>query len=234
MSVSRVSDRFRSILTTTVAAAALLCATHEFAWGAGFNEPTVPGSSAGNGEANLYRIHRGDTIEINFPYLGEFNQTESVQPDGTLILKTVGSVQADGLTLSELHASVVGAYSTILRNPLLTIQPLDLQKPYFTALGSFARPGKYDLKSDLTVSEAIAMAGGFNDQSKQTQVVLFRKVNDQMTEARLLNFKKMLNSHDMRSEVVLQPGDMLFVPKNRISKIARFLPTQTIGAYTPF
>jgi polysaccharide export outer membrane protein len=122
----------------------------------------------------------------------------------------------------------------ILRNPLLTIQPLDLQKPYFTALGSFARPGKYDLKSDLTVSEAIAMAGGFNDQSKQTQVVLFRKVNDQMTEARLLNFKKMLNSHDMRSEVVLQPGDMLFVPKNRISKIARFLPTQTIGAYTPF
>jgi polysaccharide export outer membrane protein len=234
MSVSRVSDRFRSILTTTVAATALLCATHEFAWGAGFNGPTVPGSSAGNGEANLYRIHRGDTIQINFPYLGEFNQTESVQPDGTLILKTVGSVQADGLTLSELHASVVGAYSTILRNPLLTIQPLDLQKPYFTALGSFARPGKYDLKSDLTVSEAIAMAGGFNDQSKQTQVVLFRKVNDQMTEARLLNFKKMLNSHDMRSEVVLQPGDMLFVPKNRISKIARFLPTQTIGAYTPF
>jgi hypothetical protein len=54
-------------------------------------------------------------------------------------------------------------------------------------------------------------------------------VNDQWTEAKLINVKKMENNRDMREDPLLHPGDMLFVPKNRYSKIERYLQTPNVG-----
>jgi protein involved in polysaccharide export with SLBB domain len=51
----------------------------------------------------------------------------------------------------------------------------DFEKPYFVAGGRVARPGKYDLRGDTTVSQGIALAGGFLDSAKHSQVVLFRR-----------------------------------------------------------
>ena len=41
--------------------------------------------------------------------------------------------------------------------------------------------------------------------------------------------KKMLNSRDLQEDPELKPGDMLFVPKNVLSKIKPFLPTTSAG-----
>jgi polysaccharide biosynthesis/export protein len=62
-------------------------------------------------------------------------------------------------------------------------------------------------------------------------VLLFRRVSDQWTEAKIINVKKMLNSRNLQEDPELKPGDMLFVPKNTLSKIKPFLPTTSIGAY---
>jgi hypothetical protein len=50
-------------------------------------------------------------------------------------------------------------------------------------------------------------------------------------EAHLLDVKKMLKSRDLTEDVHLRPGDMIFVPQNRISKISRYLPTTSLGLY---
>ena len=76
------------------------------------------------------------------------------------------------------------------------------------------------------------MAGGFTDAAKHSQVLLFRRESDQWTPSReLINVKKMLNSRNLQEDPELQPGDMLFIPKNALSKIKPFLPTSTVGAY---
>jgi polysaccharide export outer membrane protein len=62
-------------------------------------------------------------------------------------------------------------------------------------------------------------------------VLLFRRASDQWTEARIINVKKMLNSGDLQEDPELKPGDMLFVPKNALSKIKPFLPTSSLGIY---
>jgi polysaccharide export outer membrane protein len=85
----------------------------------------------------------------------------------------------------------------------------------------------------VTVTEAIAIAGGFTDMSRHSEVLLFRRVSDQWTEAKIIDVKKMLASKDLREDPELQPGDMLFVPKNTISKIKPFLPTSSVGTYFP-
>jgi protein involved in polysaccharide export with SLBB domain len=47
----------------------------------------------------------------------------------------------------------------------------------------------------------------------------------------LLNLKKMLKQGGLQEDAHLRPGDMVFVPQNSISKIARFLPTPSLSMY---
>jgi polysaccharide export outer membrane protein len=114
---------------------------------------------------------------------------------------------------------------------VISVDPKDFEKPYFIVGGQVGKPGKFDLRGDVTLTQAIAIAGGFTDASKHSQVLLFRRVSDQWTEAKIINVKKMFNSRDLQEDPDLRPGDMLFVPKNAISKIKPFLPTTSVGAF---
>lgn len=87
------------------------------------------------------------------------------------------------------------------------------------------------MRDDITVTEAIAIAGGFSEQARHSQVVLFRRVSDDVVESRLLDVKAMMKSRNLREDMHLKPGDMVFVPQNTISKIRRYLPTSSLGTY---
>jgi polysaccharide export outer membrane protein len=176
-------------------------------------------------------MRRGDIFEVQFAFSPEFNQIVSVQPDGYITLKAAGTISAEGQTVPELTANIERAYSRFLRQPVVTIELKDFDKPYFVVTGEVGKPGKYDLRSDLTVSEAVAVAGGFNTSSKHSQVVLFRPGSSGITEARVIDVKKMLVSRDLNEDLHVRPGDMIYVPQNRISKIARYLPTTNLGLY---
>lgn len=178
-----------------------------------------------------YKLEAGDVFEVSFELSPEFNQTVSVQPDGFITLRGVGDIHVAGQTVPELTATVRAAYEKILRDPSVTIILKDFEKPYFIADGQVGRPGKYDLRGETTLTEAIAMAGGLQDSSKHSQVLLFRRINDEWTSAQIFNLKKMHARRDLREDPVLHPGDMLFVPKNRLSKIRPFLPTASVGTY---
>jgi polysaccharide biosynthesis/export protein len=178
-----------------------------------------------------YVIRPSDTLDLRFPLTPDFDQTVTVQPDGYITLRNAGDLHAAGETLPELTESIKKAYSTILHDPVISIDPKDFDKPYFIVGGQVGRPGKFDLRGDITLTEAVAMAGGFTDAAKHSQVLLFRRVSDQWTEAKIINTKKMFNSRNLQEDPVLQPGDMLFVPKNALSKIKPFLPTTTAGAF---
>jgi polysaccharide export outer membrane protein len=178
-----------------------------------------------------YRLRKGDTFDLDFALSPEFNQTVAVQPDGYVTLKGVGSIFVEGQTVPELTETVKAAYAKTLHDPVIAIALKDFEKPYFIASGQVSKPGKYDLRSDLTVTEAVAIAGGFNNQAKHSQVVLFRPVPGGGYETKLLNVKKLLASRNLSEDPQLQPGDMLYVPQNAFSKIRPFLPTSSIGTY---
>src|ERR1017187_8962061 len=178
-----------------------------------------------------YQLRKGDTFDLDLAFSPEFNQTVAVQPDGYVTLKGVGSIFVEGQTVPELTETLKRAYSKILHDPVIAISLKDFEKPYFIASGQVEKPGKYDLRSDLTVTEAVAIAGGSNEKSKHSQVVLFRPAAGGGYETKLLNIKKLLAKRDLSEDVQIQPGDMLYVPQNALSKIRPFLPTSGLSAY---
>jgi polysaccharide biosynthesis/export protein len=178
-----------------------------------------------------YAICAGDTFDVNFELSPEFNQTVTVQPDGFITLKGVGDVHVAGETVPELTQTLRSSYDKILNDPLISVVLKDFEKPYFTASGQFTRPGKYDLRGNVTLTEAVAMAGGFNETAKHSQVLLFRRVNDQWLEAKVYDVKKMMKDGKLGEDPTLRPGDQIFVPKNLLSKVRPFIPNAGVGAY---
>lgn len=180
-----------------------------------------------------YQIESEDVLDLQFQSTPEFNQTVTVQPDGYITLREVGDVQVEGETLPQLRHTLQTAYAKILANPVVSVDLKDFQKPYFMALGQVARPGKYDLRGNTTVSEAVAMAGGFTPQAKHSQVLLFRRVNDNWSSVTKIDLKHMLKSRNLSEDDSLRPGDMIYIPQSTISKVKSYVPTPSMGMYQP-
>jgi len=208
--------------------------------GAGSGSETAEKTGIADGQGNLllggqrhplYRLQPSDVVEIDFVVAPEFNQILTIQPDGYVMLKDAGMVGAQGLNMAEFSAAVQKAYRGYLHDPQVAVTLKDFERPYFIVGGEVGKPGKYELRSDTTVAEAVQIAGGLTPQSKHSQVVLFRRVNDDLMETRLLNLKKMLKDRSLKEDAHLRPGDLIFVPQNSISKIARFVSKPSAGMY---
>ncbi len=226
-----------------VLAAQLLCAGQSDSEKGAGTTPAVNQTVTASATANdpqfhtrdsRYKIEPGDTFDITFDLSPEFNQSGvAVQPDGFVTLHGVGDIKVQGQTVPQLTETLRKTYSKILNDPVISVVLKDFQKPYFIADGQVARPGKYELRGDTTLTEAIAMAGGFLETAKHSQVVLYRRVDDNWTSAQLINVKKMEADRSLREDPFLHPGDMLFVPKNTLSKVKPFIPNANIGSYFP-
>jgi polysaccharide export outer membrane protein len=170
-------------------------------------------------------------VEVTFTVAPEFNQTLTVQPDGYVMLKDAGPVEAQGLTVPEFSHAVQAAYQGYLHDPEAAVVLKDFERPYFVVGGKVGKPGKYELRSDTTVAEAVEIAGGFTAEAKHSQVVLFRRVDEDLVETRVLNLKKMLKENSLKEDVHLRAGDLIFVPQSTISKIARFMSKPSVSMY---
>jgi polysaccharide export outer membrane protein len=178
-----------------------------------------------------YRLTPGDVIQVTFPYVPEFDQTVSVQPDGYISLRAVGDVQVLGDTLPSLKTVLVNAYTPILRDPVISLVLKEFEKPYFVIGGQVAHPGKYDLRGATTLTQALALAGGPTPSAKSSGVVLFRRFGNDLVDVKQINVKKMFASRNLAEDPILRPGDTVFVPKSAMSAIAPFIPKPSFGFF---
>jgi polysaccharide export outer membrane protein len=171
-----------------------------------------------------YRINRDDVLSLTFPLSPEFNQPKvMVQPDGYVTLQGAGSIYIQNLTLPEAVEAVKKAYSTTLHEPIVDIDLIDFQRPYFVVLGQVGKPGQYDLRYDMTVTEAVAVAGGFAPTAK-TQVFLYRRMATGWQEAKELKLNDILHGKNVTEDAEMRPGDMIFVPEKTITKVRKYIP----------
>jgi polysaccharide biosynthesis/export protein len=182
-----------------------------------------------------YRLTHSDVLELRFPYVPEFDQTVTVQPDGYISLQGVGDLHVQGRSLPELKRMLADTYAEILKDPVINIVLKEFEKPYFVVAGEVARPGKIELRGATTLTQGLALAGGQTGAAKHSQVILFRRFVGEWLEVKEINVKKMYASHDLSEDPLLRPGDTVFVPRSVLSRLAPFIPRPGLGFYlNPF
>lgn len=176
-----------------------------------------------------YQVQRSDVFAITFPLVPEYNQTVTVEPDGYIALQGVGELYVIGDTLTDLTDAVRTAYSKIMHDPIVAINLTDFVKPYYMALGEVGKPGQYDLRQDVTVVQAIALAGGLTHSAKHSSVVLFHHTDTGFTGQKL-NVKHLLNSKNLSEDIHVQPGDLIWIPTSFMAKLRPYIPNYGINA----
>lgn len=175
-----------------------------------------------------YRLAATDVLVVKYRYTPEYDYTATVTPDGYITLPILGEVHVEGLTLAEAQQTILSKASERLRDPEVTVELKEFQRPRFIVGGEVGAPGQFDLRGSVRVMEAIAIAGGFKTSAKHSQVVLFRRRSDDMVLRRVLDVKDMA-SRGEAEDIELRPGDFLFVPQNRISKVTSLVPLASLG-----
>ena len=192
--------------------------------------PTAAEANTQNHEPTLearhprYVLQREDVLALAFPLSPELNQTVTIQPDGYINLQNAGSIYVQGLTVPELALAVKKAYTGILHDPIVNVDLMDFQKPFFTVSGQVAKPGQYELRTDITVAEAIAIAGGMTATTAKTQVFLFHRTSQNWYEVKKVNLKDILKGKHTEEDPMMKAGDMIYVPEKFISNFRKYVP----------
>jgi len=175
-----------------------------------------------------YIIQRQDVMKLSFPLSPELNQTVTVQPDGYINLQNAEGLHVQGLTVPELLAALKKAYIGVLHDPIINVDLENFQKPFFTVSGQVGKPGKYELRSDITIAEALAIAGGMTPTAK-TQVFLFHRTSKDWVEVRKVNLKDILRGKKVSEDASIRPGDMIYVPEKFIANFKKYVPYSLNG-----
>jgi len=179
----------------------------------------------------IYALHTGDVIALSYRYTPEFNQTVTVQPDGFVNLSIVGNVKIGGLSVEQARRKIVDQASQRLNNPELTITLQQFEQPYVVVAGEVEHPGKFEFREDTTALQAVMLAGGFKDSARDTQVILFRRINADDAEVKRLNLHNVKKHGDLERDAELEPGDMLLVTRNKLEHLARFMKATDMGVF---
>lgn len=182
-----------------------------------------------------YKLQPSDQLQLGYRYSPEYDQSLIVRPDGMVTINLVGPIKVGGLTVDDAKARILDQLRTRLNDPEITLTLTDFVRPSYTVVGQVSAPGKFEMHGQITAIDAIAMAGGLKDSAKHSQVILFRRVDGDMASTHILNMKKLMDAKHphLEEDVVLMPGDLLVIPKNRVSKIADYVHWVSVGSYVP-
>ena len=158
-----------------------------------------------------YVIGPEDVLSIVFWQETALSTDVVVRPDGKISLPLLKDVQAAGYTPEQLTGALMKAATKFVARPNATVIVKQINSRKVFVVGQVAKPGAFPLTGDLTVLQAIALAGGVLEYAKSTNVVIVRK--EEGREQRFkFNYKEVLKGKNTAQNIVLKPGDTVIVP----------------------
>jgi len=170
-----------------------------------------------------YVIQPGDQLDVKFFYTPEFNESVVVRPDGKISLQLVDDVQAAGQTPAQLDEILTQAYSGELKDPAVTVLIRTITEPRVYLAGDVAKPGFITVRSKIGVLQAIDEAGGFLDTANINDVSVIRKGPDNRPMTHEVDLEEILEGSLSDSDFLLEPKDVVYVPKRTVAKAANFM-----------
>jgi protein involved in polysaccharide export with SLBB domain len=165
-----------------------------------------------------YRIQSGDSLALDFYMNSEFNDNNvTVDPNGKIVLRMVGPVQAAGLTPSQLASSIDKAYSNELRNPGAVVHLNSMPNRQIYVEGEVAKPGAFPLQPGMTAVQALALAGGVTVDSAPNNTVLIRRDACGQSQGSKVDLASAIKKPGSSEDVALMSHDIVVVPRSGIA-----------------
>lgn len=158
-----------------------------------------------------YSIAPEDVLTIDVWKEPEISRTVPVRRDGKISLPLLNDLQAAGLTPTQLGAEIVEKLRATIVHPQVTVIVAQMSSPRIYILGQVTRGGAYPLVPDMTVMQALSIAGGFTPYANLKKIYVMRSENG-TDKIFPMNYKEVIGGRKPEQNIRLKPGDTIVVP----------------------
>jgi len=158
-----------------------------------------------------YTIGSGDVLAIDVWREEALSKQVTVRLDGKISLPLIEDIQTAGLTCEELKDVIEEKYKDFVEVPEVSVTLLKSGSGKIYMLGKVGSPGEHPLEKKMTVLQAISRAGGLGPWADTSDIRLIRKIDGVERHFRI-DYNAILSGKDVSQNVVLEPGDTIFVP----------------------
>lgn len=156
-----------------------------------------------------YRIGPEDVLHVSVWGNQELTLDVTVRPDGKISLPLVQDIQAEGLTAIELSDLLSRRLTAFIRDPQVSVIVTQVNSPKVFVIGNVTRPGPYPLRSDMSILQALSLAGGLTPFASPKSITVLRNDGGER-DMRKVNYYDMIDTGE--GNYMLKPGDTIVVP----------------------
>lgn len=175
--------------------------------------------------AHLERDHAlipGDVLSISIWKEPEYTQEVTVTPEGTVnLLNVADPVRAVGLTTAQFRQQVTELYSRAVNDAQVSVSLKTPSTQTVFVLGEVNDAGMFPWTSNLTLSKAVAAAGGFDITAKTSDVLVVRPEPSGAPRSIRVNLNDILYGES--SDFPLLPGDVIYAQTSGVADVGNFV-----------
>jgi len=189
---------------------------------ASVTEPLPPPPQIGMGpptELPPYRLQPGDVIEVHILSNPELNEQVIVAPDSRVTFQFAPGLTVGGRSLQQVTDMLNQAYGTTTKNDLQVVLRSQVGTRVYVT-GEVAAPNEVVANGQISALSAITRAGGFKITADRGEVVLMRRDEQNKPHLYALNLLSAMRGKDPNADILLQPYDVLYVPRDRPSNVS--------------
>jgi polysaccharide biosynthesis/export protein len=204
-----------SHLASFVKSAVFTVAVCGVAWGCMPKAPNYDYAKEPNPTKTELVLGVGDELRINVWENPNLSTDVIIRADGTITMPLVGDMKAAGETPTALKVKIkakVGDFVK-LQGSEVTVAVKSWKSYRFTISGEVTRAGVFGSDQYVTVSDAVALAGGFTRFARRDEIVLMRR-DTKSGEMRSIPLSYDLLASGQRPDmnIYVLPGDSIYVP----------------------
>ena len=174
--------------------------------------PPLPSPQTIQKAKSAHLLGPGDVVEIRVYREAELSGLYHVDPSGYFTFPLIGTVKANQGGIHELTQEITTRLKAkYIRDPQVTVILKVSKSKKIFVLGMVKKPGSFVYESQMTVVQAIALAGGFQTLASK-DLVLIREAQSGNEQKFRIPFKEISQGKAPNSP--LEPGDILFVPES--------------------
>ena len=158
-----------------------------------------------------YTIGPMDVLEIHVWKEPDFSRTLLVRPDGQITMPLIGDIQASGMSTLALKNLVSIKLKRFLDNPEVTVILVESNSKKFYIIGKVNLPGTYPLNYNMTVLQALSVAGGLAEWADKDSIRIIRKSGGKKVILKF-DYDKAISGKNLEQNILLKPNDTVIVP----------------------
>jgi polysaccharide export outer membrane protein len=158
-----------------------------------------------------YVIGSSDMLRVTVWRDPNLSTESPVRPDGTVTVPLAGDVRAAGRTTAQVQQEIAKRLENFVKDAVVTVAVIEVNSYRFTVAGNVEHPGVFAEKNYVTVSEAVALAGGPNRYASPDDTVVIRAQSGQQLRIPI-NYDKILEGQDPEQDIVIVRGDTVYMP----------------------